>query len=673
MLYYLAEGIIKDIDRFETDEDSRTYREIRRKIKENGNRFNERLEGDSFVFVQRIHEEEMRVGIIVSDRKDAEALLIGFLDAIEIGVENIKTTEVTFNRMERFLNAAEREDFIEDADDVLTDLDLDGISRFRHNGNINEIILPEGISKEKMYKIAEDHLTEGSLVPELDRIFAGRQEQGGTGHPVHYMIRTDDPQTQDILSKTLAQALYINGRLDSRRFCLIEIRPGERFSMKQFELIYKNIGGGCVAIRFTPVDESEDTNMATGELEVIRYFSDLAKSFRNQVLTMFLLPREAERTRNRFHDNLGSLTFIEIREELADKEQAITFLTRKATEDGVEVDKDLLNKLEEGQEFMPYDLNRMFEEWMSHRMKALVYPQYLNVVSSYEKKERNNVRGSAIEELREMVGLDEAKSVIQKAVKYYKMQQIFRDRGLPQDRPAMHMVFMGNPGTAKTTAARLFARIMKENGLLSRGHLVEVGRSDLVAKYVGWTAKTVKEKFELAKGGVLFIDEAYSLVDDKKGMFGDEAINTIVQEMENRREDLVVILAGYPKEMQQFLDRNPGLRSRIAFHVPFMDYNAEELCGIASLLGRSKGVELTEDAMDKLRIGFEAACQIPSFGNGRYVRNVLELSKMNQAERVLEMDPDKISDKELRTLEAEDIQFPKLEFRAERKSIGFAG
>ena len=134
-----------------------------------------------------------------------------------------------------------------------------------------------------------------------------------------------------------------------------------------------------------------------------------------------------------------------------------------------------------------------------------------------------------------------------------------------------------------------------------------------------------------------------------------------------------MILAGYPKEMQQFLDRNPGLRSRIAFHVPFMDYNAEELCGIASLLGRSKGVELTEDAMDKLRIGFEAACQIPSFGNGRYVRNVLELSKMNQAERVLGMDPDKITDKELRTLEAGDIQFPKLEFRAERKVIGFAG
>ena len=112
----------------------------------------------------------------------------------------------------------------------------------------------------------------------------------------------------------------------------------------------------------------------------------------------------------------------------------------------------------------------------------------------------------------------------------------------------MHMVFTGNPGTAKTTVARLLAQIMQDNGLLSRGHLVEVGRSDLVGKYVGWTAKCVKEKFKEAKGGVLFIDEAYSLLDNRAGSYGDEAINTIVQEMENHREELVVIFAGYPEK-----------------------------------------------------------------------------------------------------------------------------
>ena len=167
-----------------------------------------------------------------------------------------------------------------------------------------------------------------------------------------------------------------------------------------------------------------------------------------------------------------------------------------------------------------------------------------------------------------MIGLTKAKAVIAQALDYYKAQKLFREKGISLERPAMHMVFTGNPGTAKTTVARLFAQIMKENGLLPVGDLIEVGRADLVGKYVGWTAPTVKAKFAAAKGSVLFIDEAYSLVDDKDGLFGDEAINTIVQEMENHRDDIVVIFAGYPDKMEQFLQKNPGLRSRIAFHMP---------------------------------------------------------------------------------------------------------
>jgi SpoVK/Ycf46/Vps4 family AAA+-type ATPase len=164
----------------------------------------------------------------------------------------------------------------------------------------------------------------------------------------------------------------------------------------------------------------------------------------------------------------------------------------------------------------------------------------------------------------------------------------------------MHMVFTGNPGTAKTTVARLFARIMRENGLLSRGHLVEVGRSDLVGKYVGWTAPAVQKKFKEASGGVLFIDEEYSLATENAGSFGEEAINTIVQEMENRRDELVVIFAGYPDEMEKFLQSNPGLRSRIAFHVPFADYGTEELCQIAKYQASKLELRLTDDAVEKV-------------------------------------------------------------------------
>ena len=146
------------------------------------------------------------------------------------------------------------------------------------------------------------------------------------------------------------------------------------------------------------------------------------------------------------------------------------------------------------------------------------------------------------------------------------------------------MVFTGNPGTAKTTVARLFAEIMKDEAILSTGKFVEVGRADLVGQHVGHTAPLVKKKFRDAQGGVLFIDEAYSLCDSYENGFGDEAINTIVQEMENHRDDVIVIFAGYPEPMKQFLDRNPGMQSRIAFQIEFEDYTTEELCAITKLL-----------------------------------------------------------------------------------------
>lgn len=262
--------------------------------------------------------------------------------------------------------------------------------------------------------------------------------------------------------------------------------------------------------------------------------------------------------------------------------------------------------------------------------------------------------------------------MIQKALDYYKVQRIYAQRGLKQERPAMHMVFTGNPGTAKTTAARLFAKIMRDNGLLSKGHLVEVGRGDLVGKYVGWTAKIVKLKFKEALGGVLFIDEAYSLVDDRSGSFGDEAINTIVQEMENHREELVVIFAGYPEQMEAFLDKNPGLRSRIAFHVPFADYDSDELCRIAQLMAKNSEMQLTDGAAEQLKTVFDAARKQPDFGNGRYVRNVLEQAKMQQASRLLTMDIDRLTTQTLKTIEKEDIFLPDEHKKPSERKIGFA-
>ena len=158
--------------------------------------------------------------------------------------------------------------------------------------------------------------------------------------------------------------------------------------------------------------------------------------------------------------------------------------------------------------------------------------------------------------------------------------------------------------------------------LLTKGDLYEVGRADLVGKYVGWTAQIVKDKFKAAKGSVLFIDEAYSLIDDKEGLYGDEAINTIVQEMENNRENMIVIFAGYSDKMEDFLRRNPGLRSRIAFHVPFHDYDTDELVNIAELIARKNNLRFTQESHDKLFSVLNTARKTADFGNGRYVRNL---------------------------------------------------
>ena len=209
---------------------------------------------------------------------------------------------------------------------------------------------------------------------------------------------------------------------------------------------------------------------------------------------------------------------------------------------------------------------------------------------------------------------------------------------------------------------------------MSKGELIEVGRNDLVARYVGWTAKTVKAKFAEAKGSVLFIDEAYSLLDDRAGSFGDEAINTIVQEMENAREDTIVVFAGYPNEMEHFLSRNPGLSSRIAYHINFPDYSEEELFEIVILMLQEQNLKLDKSAIPRVKNILASGCRQENFGNGRYVRNILDKAKMKQASRLVTSDPSIIANDNINMLTCDDFETPALASRTvpkTRNAIGF--
>lgn len=289
-----------------------------------------------------------------------------------------------------------------------------------------------------------------------------------------------------------------------------------------------------------------------------------------------------------------------------------------------------------------------------------------------EELKQSRAAGTARKELDDMIGLSSVKSILKKVIADYKLKKLCMDKGISTEKPSLHMCFTGNPGTAKTTVARLFAEIMKDERMLSSGVFVEAGRGDLVSDHVGGTARLVKAKFKAAQGGVLFIDEAYSLCDYHQNSFGDEAINTIVQEMENHRDDVIVIFAGYTNEMRSFLERNPGMASRVAFHVEFEDYTCDELCQITRLMLSRRGRRVTDAAMSKLRSIYKKALTDMSFGNGRFVRKLLEEAEMNLAERVSLLDDADITVDLLTTIEECDIPNPPEGKKpSEEKRVGF--
>lgn len=241
-------------------------------------------------------------------------------------------------------------------------------------------------------------------------------------------------------------------------------------------------------------------------------------------------------------------------------------------------------------------------------------------------------------EMDKIVGLHEIKDYILSLEKNYKVQEMRKAQGLPVSGVSMHMIFTGNPGTGKTTIARLVSKYLKAIGVLSGGQLVEVSRADLVGKYVGHTAPLTMQVIKSALGGVLFIDEAYSLYRGKDDSFGLEAIDTLVKGMEDNRDDLIVILAGYTKEMETFLTANSGLQSRFPNIIEFPDYSGEELAKIAQINATSRGYRISEDANAALLDYF---CVIQAMGdrtsgNGRLARNVIESAILAQSRRVLE-------------------------------------
>ena len=280
------------------------------------------------------------------------------------------------------------------------------------------------------------------------------------------------------------------------------------------------------------------------------------------------------------------------------------------------------NKGPQGHEVLVKDLKQLEE--------------VLSKAGGYKLKSSRAKTKSSANELESLIGLDSVKKEVKTLTNFIKIQKKREEQGMKLSSVSYHCVFTGNPGTGKTTVARIVAEIYKDLGVLKRGHLVETDRAGLVAEYVGQTAVKTNKIIDSALDGVLFIDEAYSLVGGGESDYGKEAIATLLKRMEDDRDRLVVILAGYTKDMKQFIDSNPGLQSRFNRYIEFPDYTAEELYQIFALNLKKYDYHVTDDAKAALQHFFEDAVahKDANFGNGRFVRNTFEKVLENQANRL---------------------------------------
>ena len=630
-----------------------------------------KLEHETHITISNIFEKKQKAVLCAAVKKGTllESGVTEFLNHVELGFSKYDIQETTMESYFNLLRTASRNDYISDDDDVIDKLSISDFNSWRRRNRYSEALLKQAPGRQELLKLSNSLLCDVSLSAELGRIFQGASMKTAGGHPVHYILQSDSRESRNKMLKTLLGALHMSGRITSRRYCEVSYCGNDSIEEDELDALYEMSAGATVVVSFAE-EESNDSMHARVGADVIEGLCVAMRKARNKVLTVFCISKTSRMVKEVFLEHLGAVTVVPISEEAAFGDKARGYLRSLAREQGVRADKSLYKPIKDGTGYSAANLSLIFDEWFDRRLKTKVYAQYADIEAANKQISSSKPKGTAIEELTEMIGLREVKSVVQQALDYYKAQKLFREKGITADRPAMHMVFSGNPGTAKTTVARLFAQIMKDNGLLSVGDLYEVGRADLVGKYVGWTAPTVKKKFRAAKGSVLFIDEAYSLVDDREGLYGDEAINTIVQEMENCREDMVVIFAGYPDKMEGFLQKNPGLRSRIAFHVPFADYDAEELCLITELLAANKKMRLGDCVRGKLMPLYESALKSEDFGNGRFARNMLEKAIMKQATRLVSMDLDSVTKNDIELLLADDFEMPAVKAKSVSR-IGF--
>ena len=549
---------------------------------------------------------------------------------------------------------------------------------FRPDSNYRDT-MPEvsGYNCKEIKHLSKRYFPDSLFCKEIVRIYSKKNPKQYYGIPVHYDFCFSNNKAGNELILLLFQALYKNNRLLGQRITYISLLLmdlDEENVWKELDKLCEVSQGTMIVFDLT--DKEDHLRKQRRPLNGSAAASDLDRESADKLFrlmekyqrsTQFVLLESPQQ--DMFHKALEAadtnLPMLRFAEQVGDHASALDYLHFLLEECNIKefVPTDWQSLLTPQETYTAEDVQIDFNFWYSRALQESVYTAYRGCC------EQNNEQKSRIDsytKLQSMVGLSDIKCVIDRILSDFRIRKLRLDAGLKCESKSLHMLFTGNPGSAKTTCARLLAGILKERDLLQTGEFVECGRSDLVGQYVGWTAKIVKDKFRKARGGVLFIDEAYALNSDDH--FGPEAINTIVQEMENHRDDVIVIFAGYPEPMEEFLKTNEGLRSRIAFHLNFPDYNAEEMTKIFAMMLKEQGYTCT----------FSEAVKHTEFGNGRFARNLLEQTVMKQSARLIRLNEgtgspsQPLHRKDLITLIADDLAAESVtNYRVEKPSIGF--
>ena len=591
-------------------------------------------------------------------------------DVCSVQISDIK--EITTGRFHQLGTRGDNNGLIRRFMADENDMGLD----YRENNQyqIREEMIPtEKLSFDEAVEKSRRFMADISFIEELERIYSDENEKKYYGNPVHYKISASNMESAFEIASLLAQALKSNNRLVGSRINRVyEIKKG-CYDEPDFKNMFEKAQGNIVLFDLSGSAEMHN-NYASEYEEVIEYMNKLISKNHVKTLCIFVENTNHPGFASNFLAKVAEeIDIIELKEGCGNRETAMVYIQNLAAQNKYDISQTEVEEImPEKSLFTVGEAYEIYNKWFRNGLRNRIYKSYK--YCSYLEIKKEDKKSEPYDELQKMIGLKDMKQVVDEIIDSARIQKIRSGMGMDSYKTSLHMVFTGNPGTAKTTVARLITQIFVKEGILDTGKYVECGRADLVGKYVGWTAKTVRSKFREAKGGVLFIDEAYSLVDDSNS-FGDEAINTIVQEMENHRDDVIVIFAGYPDKMKEFFAKNEGLRSRIAFHLDFPDYSAEELVDILKLMADKKGYKLNPDIERKCLEIFAQAVKKEEFGNGRYVRNLLEQAMMAQSRRITkEYAGKKITRKALTTLKPEDfdVNASKLIEKETKRTIGFA-